>query len=409
MITTRATPARAEVALLLCLARARPGPSETERIDNLLAGPFDWEEFLRLAARHHLLPLCARHLGELAPPRAPAAAMRAMRDHATRTVRRSLLLTAELLALLALLRRAGIPAVAYKGPALAEELYGNVGLRDMLDLDILVRKHDALRARALFADRGYRSAVPTGPRWDAWRLRSGCSVPLIHEATGLVVELHWTPETCVSQPVLDVLWQRLEHVSLAGEEVPTFARQDLLFLLSLHGGRHMWERLEWLVGAAELLRVVDVAWDELLRLASSVGGRRALLLAVTLADRLLEAPVPEHVLRQARADSRMEPLVEAACEQLFSAAPVLAHQRGFSFHHFQLRSKERLVDRIGYVARRFIAPSMEEWEACRLPWSLFRVRCAVRRLGVAAAYGVWLWRRRTPMGFANVAHGGGTK
>jgi hypothetical protein len=399
----------AELDLLLCLARANLGADDEARVERLLSGPMDWDEFLRLAERHRLLPLCARHLNRLAANRVPPEALLVMRSYAEQNVERSLRLTGELRTILRRFEEAGIPAVAYKGPVLAQDLYGSVALRDMLDLDVLVAKQDALRARDLLLERGYRSSVPTGERWDTYLLWSGCNFPLVHDATGFVVELHWTPEECLPAREVAELWRRLESVSLAGMQVPTFARQDLLLLLCLHGCRHMWERLEWLAGVAELLRQIDVAWEEVLRLASALGARRALLLGVTLAHHFLEAPVPDEILRQARADRRTGRLVDAVCGQLFSEAPVLAHQLGFPFHDFQLCSKERLRDRVIYVVQRFTAPSLDAWENWRLPWSLFRVHCAVRRLRLVAAYGGWLWRRSTSMGFGNTATAGGKR
>jgi hypothetical protein len=397
---------RPEVDLLLCLARANLGLDEEARVACLLAGPLDWDRFLGMAERHRLLPLCARHLNRHAAGQVPPEVLLAMRRYAEQNVGRSLLLTGELRTLLRRFEEIGVPALAYKGPVLAQELYGSVALRDVLDLDILVTKQDALRARDVLLERGYRTAGPAGAGWDSYLLGSGCNFPLVQEATGFVVELHWTPEPCLPSREVAELWQRLEYVSLAGMEVPTFGRQDLLLLLCLHGCRHMWERLEWLTGVAELLRGCGVAWDEVLRHAGSLGARRALLLGVTLAHRLLEAPVPDDILRQARADRRTGRLVEAAYGQLFGEAHVLAHQLGFPFHDFQLCSKERLRDRTRYVLQRLTAPTLEEWEAWRLPWPVFRMYCAVRRLRLAVAFGGWLWGRTTAVGFVNAAHGG---
>jgi hypothetical protein len=385
-----------EVELLLCLARAHLGPAEAGRVEVLLQNTLDWDHFIRLAHQHRLLPLCARHLNRLGRDLVPPGELEAMREYTEQNVRRSLLLTGELRNLLRLFDEAGIPAVAYKGPVLAQDVYGSVALRDMQDLDILVRKDDALRARQLLVDRGYRCSDPAGRCWDAYVLRSGCNFPMVHEDAGFVVELHWTPEVCLSERQLQALWQRREHVSLAGTQVPTFAREDLLLLLCLHGCRHMWERLEWLTAVAELLRVADVPWDEVLGLASAMGGRRALLLGLTLAHQLLAAPVPDDVLRQVRADPGTARLVQAACDQLFADHPLLAHQRGFPFHEFQLCSKERLRDRARYVILRLTSPAREEWEAWRLPWPLFRLFCAARRLRFIAAYGGWVWRRAGP-------------
>lgn len=383
----------AEVALLLCLARANLGPEDACRVESILRQPIAWDEFVRLARRHRLLPLCARHLNRLAPARIPTKALQAMREYTEHNVRRSLLLTGELRALLRVYDTAGIPALAYKGPVLAQEVYGSVALRDMLDLDIVVSKQDALRARELLFERGYRSGWPTGERWDASLLWSGSNFPLIQDASGFVVELHWTPEACLPQRVVEQFWERLEHVSLAGMDVATFSRQDLLLLLCMHGCRHMWERLEWLASLAELLRTDHICWEAEVRLATSLGGRRALFLGITLAHDLLAAPVPDDILLQARADSQVARLRDAACQQLFSEHPVLAHRLGLPFHSFQLRSKERLRDRVQYVRQRAVAPSSQAWEERPLPWSLFRLYCTARRLRLLGTYPGWLWRR----------------
>jgi hypothetical protein len=354
-------PRAAEVELLLCLARVDLGREHGARLEALLQSPMDWETFRRLAERHRLLPLCAGHLDRLPPGQVPAGAMQAIRDYVERNLRRSLLLTGELRNILRMFTGAGIPALPLKGPVLAAYLYGSIALRDVQDLDVLVSRRDALRARNLLLDHGYCSVVPIGERWDGYLLRSGCNFPLRHDAYRLVVELHWTPEACLSDRKVSALWQRLEYVPLAGMTVATFMREDLLLLLCLHGSRHMWERLEWVVGVAELLRGEGVSWSRALKEARSLGALRALYLGLSLAHGILGAPVPEAILQRARQERGLCRLTRAACQQLFSESPSLAHQLGLQFHSFQLRSKERLRDRVCYIGRRGVARIGQAW------------------------------------------------
>src|SRR2546430_3203484 len=69
--------------------------------------------------------------------------------------RRNLLMLWELLEILDLFTEQGIRALPYKGPVLAAIEYGNLAARTFCDLDILVRKEDATRARDLLVARGY--------------------------------------------------------------------------------------------------------------------------------------------------------------------------------------------------------------------------------------------------------------
>jgi hypothetical protein len=351
-----------EVELLLCLARVSIGPVECARLDALLHKAINWDAFTSLAERHRLLPLCSHHLNRLADGRVPVPILQLMRACTERSCRRSLAAAGELHGILQSFAAAGIPALPFKGPVLAVNLYGSLALRDVLDLDILVRKHDALRARALLVvERGYRSATPEGKRWDEFLLRSGCNFPVVQDATGHIVELHWTPEVCLSDQTVAELWQQPEHVSLGGMKVETLAMQHLLLLQCLHGCRHMWERLDWVVGVAELLRSGAVSWERTLQEAQSVGGRRAVYLGLSLAHGLLGTPLPDHLVQAIRAERGMPRLVRAACHQLFCDTPTLAHQRGLQFHGFQLRARERLRDRACYIGRRGVARVGQFW------------------------------------------------
>ena len=60
---------------------------------------------------------------------------------------RNTVLTAELCRLINLFRDDGIEAIPYKGPVLGLFAYGNIALRRFVDLDVIVKKSDVLKAR----------------------------------------------------------------------------------------------------------------------------------------------------------------------------------------------------------------------------------------------------------------------
>jgi hypothetical protein len=62
--------------------------------------------------------------------------------------------------LLAALRDEDIGVLVLKGAALALTVYSRPGLRPMRDIDILVRKRDALRAQMMLVDLGFQAIVP---------------------------------------------------------------------------------------------------------------------------------------------------------------------------------------------------------------------------------------------------------
>lgn len=117
---------------------------------------FDWDALAGLARQERVEPLLYAALCEQAW--APAPLLDAWRTVYMRNGGRNILLLAELEAVLAVLVAAGIPALVLKGAALDERVYGNLALRPMVDLDLLLHHADLPAALALLAAQGYSAA-----------------------------------------------------------------------------------------------------------------------------------------------------------------------------------------------------------------------------------------------------------
>src|SRR2546421_680114 len=120
---------RPEAELLLLSARTRPDADDAKHIGESLNGSLDWEYLLRTASRQGVMPLLQWNLNAIAPGYVPDEIMNRLRESFRVNAQRNLLLTSELLKLLALFEQQSIPAVAYKGPTLALSAYGNIALR----------------------------------------------------------------------------------------------------------------------------------------------------------------------------------------------------------------------------------------------------------------------------------------
>src|SRR5687768_7555456 len=158
--------AGAEAALLLACARARLDLVTAARVRELAGAVRDWPTVLELGRRHRLVPLVYTHLRAVAEDVVPDAAYAALRSEFTANAARNLALGVELLAVMELLDSHGIRALPYKGPTLAQCIYGSLAARQMKDLDILVRPADVERAVSLLDTRDYS---PVTPVWRAAR------------------------------------------------------------------------------------------------------------------------------------------------------------------------------------------------------------------------------------------------
>ena len=129
----------------------------------MTADDASWEA----AGRHGLQPLLYRHLADGCPEAVPVARLAELRECYQANRGRALLLSGELVALVALFQEHGILAIPFKGPVLGAALYGDVTLREFGDLDLFVRRRDVPLVAALLEDRGYQQLFRVSSRQEA--------------------------------------------------------------------------------------------------------------------------------------------------------------------------------------------------------------------------------------------------
>jgi len=260
-----------------------------------LRDDLNWDTLVLLARLHGLTPVLYRALSALGPSGAPPAVVDKLRVAYEAQRFRNLFLATELLRALRTLDAAGVTAIPYKGPALAVALYGDLALRQFNDLDLLVKPRDAVEARRALVAGGF---VPERRLSDV----AVTAYAHLHSQFAFTtgegqarIEINWrtAPWYFRLPEIPGDVWGRLGRLSLAGNEVPWPAPEDLLFLLCLHGGKHGWDTLKWIVDIARLLeRHPNLDWSAVALLTHRTGTARLVALGLSLAHDLLDAPPP---------------------------------------------------------------------------------------------------------------------
>ena len=149
-----------EMRLVLACSRASIREEESSQIEKLSHGPIDWKAFIKLVARHRVYPLVYRNLSRHVGNGVPKDVLISLRNRFEKNTRRGLELTAELVRLIKLFEQDGIAVMALKGPALALQVYGDLGLRHAGDLDLLVHPDYVKLADQLLHQCGYERQNP---------------------------------------------------------------------------------------------------------------------------------------------------------------------------------------------------------------------------------------------------------
>jgi len=381
---------RFEDELLLCCARTSRTPEITARIRGLIQEGIDWEYLIRTAHVHGMAPLLYWHLDAAHSESVPENVLSYLRDHFHANSLRNLSLTGELLRILRVFKAHGADVVPYKGPALAASVYGNLALREFIDLDVMVHRRDVAKAKELLVSLGYRPKHWLTRAQEAALLESQLEYVFVRDDEESVVELRWDITEHYSVPLGAVgLWGRLEQIPLGDVIIPILSPEDTLLVLCAHGSKHLWERLGWICDIAELIRShQEMRWEQVIARASAMGGERMVLLGLFLASHLLGAALPEEVVRRAQDDPAVKKLAGQVTEQLFGEANGLTGFFGGAyFHPLHLKMKERLPDKFRYCVRAATTQTAEDWELLTLPNFLFPFYYVLRPLRLAGKYG----------------------
>ena len=365
--------------MVLLLQCARPHPDDAA-IRRAACAVGDWDALTEKADYHGMSALLCWNLMRACPDLVPPPALDRLRQAFNANAARNLRFASELVRIASLFERAGIEFVPIKGPAVAWSLYESPALRQMGDLDLLVRPADASHAVDVLVASGAVPAYGTDLRF----FRSARELPLTSSA-GVGLDLHWALAAAQFGHALDLhhFWSRLVPATFAGRTFRTFAPNDLLIFLSVHGAKHFWSSLRWLADLARLIDGASLDWDAIMAYAGARRASRIVSASLLLAADVLGANVPAAVLDRARACPHASTI--AVQSQLWlHGRPVPLGPSGLELR-FQWSLLERPSDKLRLWWGQ-IAPCPADLDSLSLPRCLFPVYYAFRPLRLLAKY-----------------------
>jgi hypothetical protein len=380
---------RVEHEILICIARRELGAHEENTLRRLLASSIDWDYLLTTARQHALLPLLQKHVQSAC---IPGSVRSALKRESVMNAQSVLYLIAKALEVHKLLSAHSIENALFKGPLLSELAYGEVGLRQAGDIDILIRPDQFRQTRELLESLGYEMHPQLNAAQLASHLAFHCEIQFVRDDWFTVVDLHWglTPRSFVFGLKADEVMSRLQTVSFAGNKIRTFSTEDLILYHAMHGAKHLWRRLEWVASLAELARSLEeAAWSEVVAQAIKSRATRILALGLRLVEKL-GVELPENVLGIVDSEERMKKLADKIWDELFS-------QKTFAdsteTNIFNVRIMDRRRDALLSTLRAIFVPTLSDWQAWSLPAGMHPLYYALRPIRLTKVYGASIIER----------------
>jgi len=359
LLQTLPTHEHRQSAEWLVLLECAAPQANVDHLADLLQNSFDWPALLQDAESHGVMPLLVERVMNLNPVLVPPDIRDRLRESRRVYTACSLQMTAELFRLLEHFAGVGIETLVTKGPVLAVRCYGDAGMRQYGDLDLIIREKDIRRSTEAMIALGYAPAVPLS----AIQASKFPGEYAFHRrGAQLLVEFH-TERTFRYHPrrlPMEELFKRRTYVASDSREIPTLAIEDELVLICVHGAKHFWEQLMWIADVAALVSKENaVNWERARAAAREVGAERILRLGLRLAMDVVKAAVPEHVEAQVRADSTPARLATQITKRLATGDP---RRMGILERAaFRVKMRSGLLNGATYLMRLSLSPTEEDW------------------------------------------------
>jgi|WetSurMetagenome_2_1015567.scaffolds.fasta_scaffold130065_2 hypothetical protein len=295
-----------EDAVLVHCARLELSPERYQMLKDILSGQLDWDLLVQKANWHRLLLQVAYHLrSQDLSKNVPNPILKRMKSLQYTSLARNMVFLDELSHLLTIFQKEGIPVIILKGAALLGNIYSDISLRPMSDLDILVRPEHLDHAETLALRRGYSYFV-TQEQQERAKHEDRHLENLILREKGTMLEIH----RFIVNPndpyhfELDGFWERAKPFTSLGANALTLATEDLLIHLSINflldRRYHSAKALGQLCDISEVVKYYgnSLNWDLIEKTSRENGILKGLHFVLYTCQHLLETPVPASILNR---------------------------------------------------------------------------------------------------------------
>ena len=323
---SRSAPSTPEFRLLLDCSFVPPAsiePGYLSRTRDLCSatgpGAIDWDEFVELVDRHRIPILAYAMLRRRAWEFVPERIKQELVERYKVFHRQTIGIAVELVKVAKLFALNAIELLPLKGPPLSVELYGDPGMRQTVDLDLMVKPEDLDQADAILLNEGYQRIYPEFNLTEGQKrvlLFAGHHYIYRHVQMPVTIELHWSLHLWRPEHVTE-LWKRSRPVEWAGTRFRELDEEMLLLFLCDHGSQHLWCHVKWLGDVVALLsRCSSMDWARLGKTAERLGLWRCLSQAALLVLLFYETDTPEPLLALAAKEKQAARLARESLKSM---------------------------------------------------------------------------------------------
>ena len=298
-----------EEQLIVLCSRTNMDSRVTSAVADVLRQDLDWDYIIEVSIRHGVSPLFYYGLTHLPPSieltkYVPARVMDELRTIYHNAQARNRRLYGVVHDMAESFSRVGVPAMGLKDVQLAMEVYPDIGLRPMGDIDILIHKDDYKKVARCMAGLGFKP-LP-GPDIP-FTLKYAEAHHFHRPHDNVWVDMQWNAcdrewdvygEGNVAYKIA-TMWAGALPMNVGDAQIFVPKPEDMLFHLCLHLEGHSYSELILFCDIVELLhRYGDqFDWQYLIEIAKKYRTESSIYYVLLLVQRLFWVSLPDSILR----------------------------------------------------------------------------------------------------------------
>lgn len=311
---------------------------DSQAIENITASFSEWETLMDTAYVHGVFPLVNKALKPVAniPPHIKLY----LKSTNLEIARRNMTMTTELLNIMRLFDNNEIEVIAFKGPVLSQIIHGDITQRQYADIDILLYNGNELFSSGeLLIKNGYVFD------YTLKFLKNNALLKIFKDVTfsnpRVSLELHWKlfEDKFIQNNNANKFDFNADYCEINGYKVRTLQLESLLFYLCIHGSKHFWERIEWIVDIDRLVRISEnINWVKIDSYAKIMKTEVMLYLGLALTHQMFDTPLPDWILDKINKNQKVKKLVNIINEEFLNNPIIEINEEKISWKYISMSS-----------------------------------------------------------------------
>jgi len=312
-----------------------------------------------------------------------------LKAHYMHISQRNMLMSAELIRIMKLLEDNDIEALAFKGPTLAQLVYGDITLRQYIDLDILVDESDLRKTGLLLDNHAYIPSFPIKILKNETCLSVINDLSFHNQTNSVFIELHWKlfREKIGKHLSFKKIAHNKQTEKINGKSLNTLSSEMLLVYLCLHGAKHAWERIEWISDIDRLVRSQTyLDWGKTIAISKEMDTLVTLYLGLALSHTLFRTPLPKNII----ADLQTKHTKALISKTFKLLSGILSENESYAkysaIHMYQMNLLDTKIKKLNHLFTTYFGISRNDCQEFPLPSSLKFLYIFIKPLRVIYKY-----------------------